>query len=242
MKSPARTWRHLGWRHLAVAIAGGILIAISVSLSTLHLNLFRKHNEFLAAIWWYVPMAAVFVLAVVIVEANAPRRRPPLRSYIVAALIASTLCLVGAYVAGPSLKMGRRDVPGFPNPTMYAQKHARTSAIFAIGFEGVMHCVVGMFVYVRLRNSRFTALALNRRQARVNEAARAAADARLESVRHRVDPGFLVQALEDIERTYQGDPAGADARLDELIEFLRAAIPKTRAEAWVSAETRQAAD
>jgi len=227
-----------------VAVAGGVLIGMSVALATLHLSLFRKHTEFLNSIYWYIPIAAVFVLAVVVAEATAPRKRPPLRAYLVAALVAASVTLAGTYVAGPSMKMGRRDVPGFPNPTKnYSQQpYARTAAIFGIGFEGVLHCVIAMFVYVRLRNSRFTAQALDRRQARSNEAARLAADARLESVRHRVDPGFLTQALEDIERTYETDPAGAEARLDELIEFLRAAIPKTRAEAWAAAETRQAAD
>ena len=229
--------------HVAVAVAGGVLISMSVALSTLQLNLFRKHLEFLNALAWYVPIAAVFVLAVVIVEANAPRRRPGLRAYILGALVATSVCLAGAYVHGPSLDMGgRRDVPGFNHPTRHFQIHARTTAIFSIAFEGVMHCVVGMFVYVRLRNSRFTAQALDRRQARSSEASRLAADARLESVRHRIDPTFLTQALEDIERTYAADPVGAESRLDELIEFLRAAIPKTRAEAWAGAETREAAD
>jgi hypothetical protein len=236
MRLLARTWRYFNRRHLVAAIAGGILISISVSLSTLQLNLFRKHNEFLNAIWWYVPMAAVFVLAVVIIEANAPRRRPPLRAYVLAAVIAATLCMAGAYVAGPSLQLGRRDVPGFPNPGNYQQVHARPTAIFSIGFEGVMHCVIGMFVYVRLRNARFTAMALGQTQRRATEAARAAAEARLDSVRDRVDPGTLTLTLEDIERLYWIDPSRADAQLDELIEFLRAAIPQTRRESWKAPE------
>jgi hypothetical protein len=231
LRTFARIWRHLGWRHVWVALAGGVLISMSVAFSTLHLSLFRKHTEFLGNIQWYVPIAAVFVLGVVIVEATAPRRRPRLRGYLIAALLAAAVSLAGTYVAGPSLKMGRRDVPGFPNPTKsYSQQpFARTSAIFGIGFEGVMHCAIALFVYVRLRESRFTAQALGRRQARASEAARIAADARLESVRHRIDPGFLTGALEDIERTYWTDPARAEARLDELIEFLRAAIPTARA-------------
>ena len=234
MRFLARARRHFDRRHLAVAIAGGILISVSVSLSTLQLNLSRKPAELLAAAWWYVPMAATFVLAVVVVEANAPRRRPSLRAYVVAAIVAAALCMAGAYVSGPSLKLGRRDVPGFPNPTNYQQVHARSTAIFAIGFEGVMHCVVGLFVYVRLRNARFTALALGRAQKRATAAALAAASGRLESVRNRIDPGTLTQRLEDIERLYWTDPARAEEQLDELIEFLRAAIPQVRREEWTS--------
>ena len=230
MRALARTWRYLGWKHLVVAIAAGVLISLSVSLSTLQLNLFRKHLEFAHMIKWYSAFAAVFILAIAVVEANAPRRWPPLRSYIVAAVFAAAACVAGAYAFGDSLRMGRRDVPGFPNPTNYLQQHARSSAIFSVAFEGVMHCIIGMFVYVRLRNARFAAQALARTQARANEAARAAASARLESVRHRIDPLSLTENLEDIERMYWTDPARADGRLDELIEFLRAAIPQTRSD------------
>lgn len=241
MNALVRTWRHLDRKHLAVAIAGGIVISLSTALSTLQLNLFRKHSEVLYHIWWYVPMAATFVLAVVIVEANAPFKRPTYRAYVVAALVAATLCMAGAYVAGPSLKMtGRRHVPGFENPNYYLPIHARTSAIFALGLEGVMHCALGMFLYVRLRNARFTAQALARTQRRANEAARAAANARLRSLHDRIDPATLAQALEDIERLYGTDPPRAEARLDELIEFLRAAISRVREEEWTAPGTHGA--
>lgn len=225
MKALVRTWRHLDRKHVAVAIAGGIVISLSTALSTLHLNLFRKYSEVLYHSWWYVPMVATFVLAVVIVEANAPRKRPSFRAYVAAALVATTLCMAGAYVAGPSLKMtGRRHVPGFEKPNYYLPIHARTSAIFALGFEGVMHCVLGMFVYVRLRNARFTAMALARTQKLASEAASVAASVRLASARDRIDPVALTRTLEDIERLYGTDPPRAEAQLDELIEVLRAAI------------------
>ena len=44
----------------------------------------------------------------------------------------------------------------------------------------------------------------------------------------------MIQTLERIERTYEEDPAAADARLDELIAFLRDAIPRLRSDAIAS--------
>ena len=231
MKTLLRTWRYLSWKHIVVVIAAGVLISLSVSLSTLQLNLPRKHLEFANMIKWYSAFAAVFVLAIAIVEANAPRRRPLLRRYVLAAIASAVLCVAGAYALGDSLKMpARRDVPGFPNPIQYSQANARSSAIFSVSFEGVIHCMIGMFVYVRLRNARLTARALQRTQEKAGEAGRAAASARLDLVRDRIDPASLTQSLEDIERMYWTDPAQAERRLDELIEFLRAAIPQVRRE------------
>ena len=229
-KALARTWRYLGWKHAVIVAAAGTLISLSVVLSTLQLNLERKHLWYVDGFRWYSVMALVFVVAVAFVEANAPRRRPPLRRYVLAAFAASVLCITGAYaVADIVMKPGyRRTTPGGSAPKIFTADQRRPTAVFAIGFEGVMHCVIGLFIYVRLRNARLNALALQRRQARAQEASRASVAAQWETMSRRVDPVLLTQTLDDIDRAYSIDPRHAEARLDELIEFLRAAIPQTR--------------
>jgi hypothetical protein len=231
MRRMVRTWRYLGWKHPVVALAAGALISLSIVLATLHLGLESKHFWYASGFWWYSAFAAVFIVAVAFVEANAPRRRPGLRSYAAAACFSALICLGGAYsVAEAVMDSGyRRTTPGGSAPKVFTADQRRPTAVFARGFDGVMHCVIGMFVYVRLRNARLTALALQRRQEKASESSRAEADARLESVSRRVDPRSLTQTLDDIERTYWVDPERAEARLDELTEFLRAAIPQTRA-------------
>jgi hypothetical protein len=52
---------------------------------------------------------------------------------------------------------------------------------------------------------------------------------RLASLRARIDPDFLFQALTRLERLYETDPAAADRLLDELIAFLRNALADIRA-------------
>jgi hypothetical protein len=223
-------WRYLGWAHLAVALAAGTLISLSIVLSTLHLSLERKHLWYASGFWWYSIFAAVFILAIAFVEANAPRRRPGLRHYAAAACVAALLCIAGAYVvADVVVTTGvRRTTPGGASQPVFTAEQRRPTAVFANGFDGVMHCVIGLFVYVRLRNARLTTLSLQRRQVNASEASRAEVNARLASVSGRVDPVSLGQRLDDIERAYGQDPVRAEARLDELIENLRAAIPRTR--------------
>jgi hypothetical protein len=232
-RAVVRAWRYLGWKHLVLALAAGTLISLSIVLSTLHLSIERKHLWYASGFWWYSAFAAVFIAAIAFVEANAPRRRPGLRAYGAAALVATILCIAGAYaLAEVVMNSGyRRTTPGGASHPVFTPDQRRPTAVFANGFDGVMHCVIGLFVYARLRNARLTALSLQRRQVRAGEARRAEVSARIESISRRVDPASLGQSLDDIERTYAQDPRRAEARLDELIDFLRDAIPRTREQA-----------
>ncbi|MGZ8255068.1 MAG: sensor histidine kinase, partial [Burkholderiaceae bacterium] len=52
--------------------------------------------------------------------------------------------------------------------------------------------------------------------------------ARLQEVQARIDPQLLFEMLETVQRLYQRDAAQAERFLDELIVFLRAALPRLR--------------
>ena len=227
-----RTWRYLGWRHLVVALAAGALIAISVPLSSLWINFSRVPHGIVYLTRVYVIFAAFFILAVAVVEANAPRRRPTLRQYGAAGLLAAMLCLTTASVlATKFIRLpSRREIPGYVKAPPYLPQHVIPSALFAVGFDGVAHCLIGLFVYVRLRNARLAEAALHGTQLGASEARRASSSARLEAVRGRVDPEALTRSLEEIEQMYARDPARAESRLDELIGFLRSTIPEIRSE------------
>jgi LytS/YehU family sensor histidine kinase len=101
-------------------------------------------------------------------------------------------------------------------------------AVFLIGFDGVVHGWLATFIYVGLRNSRRAARALAGAEIARSEANRALIAAQLEAAHAEVDPAVVFRALEDVERAYEEDPARADALLDELIAFLRDAIPRLR--------------
>lgn len=60
------------------------------------------------------------------------------------------------------------------------------------------------------------------------ESRRRAALMRLQAVQARVDPQLLFDMLETVRRCYENDASRAERLLDELIAFLRAALPRLR--------------
>jgi LytS/YehU family sensor histidine kinase len=112
----------------------------------------------------------------------------------------------------------------------YNPQHRKTAAVFALGFDGVLHCWLATFIYVRLRNSRLAAQALARAEMERSEANRKLLDSQLSTAHAVIDPEAVFEKLETIERIYDEDPARADALLDELIVFLRTAIPQLRSD------------
>jgi len=94
----------------------------------------------------------------------------------------------------------------------------------------VIHGWIATFIYVRLRKSRRAARVLADAEIERAEAQRSLIAAQLMAAHAQVDPAFVLQALADIERTYESNPARADVLLDEFIVFLRDAIPRLRAD------------
>ena len=229
MRSIMRTWRYLGKEHLLAVLLAAPLISLLVASSTLHINFYNVPRKFLGLMPWYLAIASAFVMAIAFVESNTPRHRPSLSRYLAAAFVASVTCLIAMALLSDVIGMPpRRVVPGTNLGAYYTKKDVLPSVVFGTTLDPVVHCVIGMFVYVRLRNARLASLALQRAQLRASDAARAELSARLATARDRIDGSYLTQALDDIERAYWVDPAQADRLMDELIEFLRAAIPEVR--------------
>jgi hypothetical protein len=58
------------------------------------------------------------------------------------------------------------------------------------------------------------------------EARRRLAYGQLKAVQARIDPQFLFDMLDAVRRAYESDPERAERLLDELVAFLRAALPR----------------
>ena len=90
--------------------------------------------------------------------------------------------------------------------------------------------LLAIYFSSREREGTFTRLA----QAAELERARterAALASRLKVMQARVEPELLFGVLSDVRRLYEREPAVADALLDDLIGYLRAALPQLRGEA-----------
>jgi hypothetical protein len=96
---------------------------------------------------------------------------------------------------------------------------------FALSFT------MGLLYLAHLRRSH-THRAANARlagaQAGQREARRRTVQVRLQALQARIDPQLLFEMLEAVRRTYEVDVVQAEQLLDELIAFLRAALPRLR--------------
>ena len=66
-------------------------------------------------------------------------------------------------------------------------------------------------------------------QAAQREAQRRIVQARLQALQARIDPQLLFEMLDAVRRSYAVDASRAERLLDDLIAFLRAALPRLRA-------------
>jgi hypothetical protein len=113
------------------------------------------------------------------------------------------------------------------------------------GFTLPRHLTLGLILYIYLdlvliggaalwvmNDRRGAALArerMHRAEIERVEAAKRSVEADLQTMQARVDPRFLFDTLEEVKRLYAADAVVGERMLDELIAYLRAAMPKMRA-------------
>ena len=105
---------------------------------------------------------------------------------------------------------------------------ARTGYLYAFTFSLIM----ALLYFAHLRRSRVHEQAGTRlavAQTAQRHARRRIVQARLQEVQARVDPQLLFEMLDTVRCLYERDAARAERFLDELVIFLRAALPRLRA-------------
>ena len=96
----------------------------------------------------------------------------------------------------------------------------------------IISLTMALLYFAHLRSSRAHQRAVARlaaAQTAQRNARRRIVQLRLQEVQARIDPGVLFEMLEVVRSLYRDDPARAETFLDELIAFLRAALPRLRA-------------
>lgn len=104
---------------------------------------------------------------------------------------------------------------------------ALTGQLYAFTFS----FIIALLYFAHLRRSRAheqAAARLAAAQSAQRHARRRIVQARLQDVQARIDPQFLFEMLDAARRLYERDAARAEHFLDELIAFLRAALPRLR--------------
>ena len=172
----------------------------------------------------YAVLGLFIVAAIVAADEAVERGLPRGPSYAVAIVVAA---LLGAALGWElRLALGLQFMPPGSshvfNP-LHPLLHRLDVALIGILVGGLT-----TFVHVNRR----TALAARRRQ-HESEQARAKArrltlESELQALQARVEPMFLFGTLARIRRLYRSDAAAASAMLEDLIAYLRAALPHLR--------------
>ena len=101
-------------------------------------------------------------------------------------------------------------------------------APFGLFFGGVLYAALGTFVYVNERTARLAADRMRAAQLARAQARRRTLESKLQELQARVEPQFLFNTLAQVGELYERDPAIAGQMLDDLIAYLRAALPHLR--------------
>jgi hypothetical protein len=231
-----RAWAIVTWKHVVYATVIAVILGISRPFQAFEMNLYWAPWRILYHTPWLIAYAYVFVAAIVFAEASDPNPNGP-STWRYGAAIAGA-CVVtlgiaaacGGYFQFPPKRVAAGQEVSTPQTGRDPVLKKRVMAVAGSGIDGVTFGALAAFIYVRQRRSRLAMRALADAEIARSEAMRTLLASQLAAARAKVDPAFVFQTLEMIERTYETNTSRADVLLDELIAFLRAAIPRLRAE------------
>jgi hypothetical protein len=229
-----QAWRRLGWREWVAALAAGLVIGLGQTLVELATV---AGDEPDASPWallvfaavklmpMYVAAAALLLLGLAVLE-RRERGTPALASH--AALIVLVAIVAGAlgHFTHP-LAMRALLALGMSHPFSALEFTWSSALLFSLLRSMSLLIVLSLatLVYVYLSNSRRTARRLAAAQVRHSEAERRLLAEQLTGTQALVEPEFLFDTLKLTEELFERDAAKAQRLLDELIIYLRGALP-----------------
>ena len=226
-----RAWQVLTWRHWAWATGVAVAIAASMPFQNLDQNAYWILQRIAYHLPWFLFFAYVFLAAVAWTESDAGPRAFSGSRALVAALVAGTVCIVvSTSLSDLVARPPRTVIEGrmvAPRPVQHPELKRRLPGV-VLGLYGGLFGSLAMCVYVCLRNSRRAARALAEAEFARAESSRKLLVSNLKAANAELEPDLVHEWLASIESAYVTNPRVAEAQLDELIGFLRAAIPRTR--------------
>ncbi|HYR00359.1 MAG TPA: histidine kinase, partial [Casimicrobiaceae bacterium] len=160
--------------------------------------------------------AFVLLLAVVVADRVAGARSSRRTAYAVAVVASATVSApVGSIVALSIVENGPT-LASFVNSTVYT---------FC---DWVILSGAAVFVYTDRRRARAARDRMHAAELERSHAARRALESRLQAMQARVEPRFLFNTLAQVRDLYRANAVLGARMLDELIAYLRAAMPTMR--------------
>lgn len=219
--APRPALRYARSRAGALALAT-LLLATIISMGLVPAIWFADTETQLSRLTETAVIGLCIVCADALADRMVDRGVPRVPAYLVAVVAGA---LVGTVLGwnireGLGLQFGGQ---GHVMNPVHRYTHPLEMVVFSVLVGGL-----ATFVHVNRR----TALAARRRQ---HEAERARAlaqrqtlESQLQALQARVEPRFLFGTLERIQQLYRNDVSAAGAMLEDLIHFLRAALPHLR--------------
>jgi hypothetical protein len=205
----------------AVAMAGLLSLAAPTRFFFGAVSVMRDPTELdVAALAGWFALFGVELWLLLLVIGYALQRVDALRRYALPAT------LVGACVAAAvaDLASGRATI--LVEHGVVQSAHAMHAYAFVFAFT------MALLFFAHLHRSRAreeSAARLAAAQATQREMRRRLAEGGLQAMQARIDPQFLFDMLDAVHRAYRTDSARAERLLNELTEFLHAALPPLQA-------------
>ncbi len=223
------TRARLGWT-LSIGAIIGVLFVVTSSTQKITALLRGESSveqtllECAVAISVSVITAVIFLLGVSVAEAGVRGQPCGWSRYTVATLLCVGASTLLVHIISPH-------VPIAALIGWYGLAQRSQAAIDAFVFANVL--ILGglaMAVYVRLTRVRRSEAAFARAEIARATTGRQVLTAELATMQAQVESNFLFNTLELVESLYERDVRRADCVLDDLIDFLHAAMPQLRGE------------
>jgi hypothetical protein len=172
--------------------------------------------------------AFCLLIAVVIANHAADEGHPPRNAYVVGALVG---CVAGVVVSETFAWAWRAVFLTGPAPAARPWLQGNASLYFRPIFALTNWLLVGsaaVFLYAGRRAALRTGERLRTAELERIRLSKLALESRLQAMQARVEPQFLFNTLVQVERLYELDAELAPRMLDDLIAYLRAAMPLMR--------------
>ena len=164
----------------------------------------------------FVACVVLAVLAADEAVARGARRWPSYLAAITLACVAATAIWTSVADA-----FGWVGVEGLPQSVMRMLP-------FGYFFGAMLYVALGTFVYVNERTARLAADHMRAAELARAQARRRTLESQLQELQARVEPQFLFNTLAQVGELFEREPAIAGQMLDDLITYLRAALPHLR--------------
>lgn len=233
-----RAWRSLTWRHWVAAATVGLLCSLGQSLLYASRDWLRgdtlpqsQLDLFLRYVTRWTPLlmicACLLLFGFAMLEQHERGAAPQLRRYALLVLVIGALSLL---IIDPALILISEAINAafsLSSPWDGFTSSWPVPLVVALVCLPTLLIMLSLWtlIYLYLRSARRTAQALATAQARRAEAERRVLAEQLAGAQAMVEPEFLFDTLKLTEELFERDAAKAQRLLDELIIYLRGALP-----------------